>query len=107
MSGILSEVVACPPCAEVREKTPPLMMAAVIVAAALLIYYLVSLGSGAVRRIRDGFASRRAQEVYSQSKDFFTKQGNENQESRFSEYKTVVPNADVVLYDDVKKMWNT
>jgi len=55
------------------------------------------------RSQKEGFVSQQARQVYSQSRELFEKNGGT---PRYSEYKSVVPNADAVLYDDVKKLWS-
>ena len=73
-------------------------MALVVILAIALIYYL-ALWLG---QARDGFASQRAHEVYDRSRAVFEKTGGK---ATFSEYKTVVPAAEAVLYTDARNLW--
>jgi hypothetical protein len=55
-------------------------------------------------RRRDGFASRRAQEVYRTTRELFDRTGGN---ATYSEYKATLNDADPVLYTDVRRLWRS
>jgi hypothetical protein len=68
---------------------------AAIIVVLIVIYYCS-------RKRREGFTSRRAQEVYQTSRDLFDRTGGG---ATYSEYKMAIRNADPVLYTDVRHLW--
>jgi hypothetical protein len=99
---ITTAVVNCKQCAEPEPKFSAITVAVVVVIAIIAIYYLLCIGVTAVRRAREGFISPRAYEVCAQSRDLFSKSKDK---TTYSEYKTIVPGADPVMFADVKKLW--
>ena len=51
---------------------------------------------------REGFASRRAQEVYRVTRELFDRADGL---ATYSEYKTKLQGADPVLYTDLRRLW--
>jgi len=74
-------------------------MAAVLLLALVAVCYLAAW---LVRGRRDGFATRRAQEVYQTSRELFDRTSGA---ATYSEYKTTLSGADPVLYTDVRRLW--
>jgi hypothetical protein len=72
-------------------------IAMIVITLVVIVYYV-----SAVIRNKDRFVSQRAQEVYSKSQGIFDRTRGK---ATFSEYKTVVPNSEVVLYTDTKTLW--
>jgi len=52
---------------------------------------------------RERFASKRAHEVFGASKEMFDRDRN----ATYTDYKISVPEADAVLYTDVRNLWRT
>lgn len=76
--------------------------AAAIAVVVVLIIVVAYFATKWFRRTKDKFASQRAHEVYDKSKTVFEKTKGK---ATFSEYKTAVPEAEVVLYTDARNLW--
>jgi hypothetical protein len=88
---------ACPLCGEPARPAGTLMAALAVLFAAILIYYLAR---GV--RPREAFTTQRAREVYSASRQLFDRtQGG----GTYSEFRTLVGQADPVTYTDVRALW--
>ena len=87
----------CRPCEEPDRPVSAVTVAVVVIAAIVLIYYLAS-----PRGRRDKFVSRQALEVYRSSRELFERTGGT---ATFSEFKSVAPDADAVIYSDARALW--
>lgn len=89
----------CRPCAAPYKPVSATTVAVVVLLAVVIIYYFTRW---LARGRRDGFASRRAQEVYQATRELFDRTGGA---ATYSEYKTSLQDADPVLYTDVRRLW--
>jgi hypothetical protein len=89
---------ACRSCAEPDNPPSAVSIAVVVLIAIVVIYYFTKWLGGT----RDGFVSRRAQEVYQASQELFSRTGGN---ASFSEFKTAAPGAEAVLYTDARSLW--
>jgi hypothetical protein len=74
-------------------------VAIIVLLVVVVIYYFTRW---LARGRRDGFTSRRAQEVYQSTRELFDRTGGA---ATYSEYKTTLSDADPVLYTDVRRLW--
>ena len=54
------------------------------------------------RRKREGFVSKKAQEVYASSRDLFSRTAGN---ATYTQFQSATPHADPVVYIDVRKLW--
>lgn len=70
--------------------------------AVLLLLIIIVLKLLSKKDKKECFASERAKEIYSEAKPLMDRtQGN----ARYTDYKTVIKDADVVQYTGVRNMW--
>ena len=84
----------------VSSPSRPTASIAAIVLLAVIVIYCGARWFAHGRR--DGFVSRRAQEVYQTTRELFDRTGGA---ATYSEYKTTLSDVDPVLYTDVHRLW--
>jgi hypothetical protein len=86
-------------CSCAKSDPPSAVSIAVAILLAIVAIYLLSRWLSGTR---DGFVSKRAQEVYQASQELFSRTGGN---ASFSEFKTVAPGAEAVLYTDARGLY--
>lgn len=88
----------CRPCATSYKPVSATIVAVIVLLAVVLIFYMIKHLGGA----KENFATQRAHEVYTSSRDLLNQtQGN----ATYSEFKTAVDGADAVLHSDARRLW--
>jgi len=90
-----------PACDHVAEPVTAVQVALIVIIAALLIFYTTRF-LGYLSGGREGFASKRAQEVHARAQEVFNEGGGD---AKYSDYKKKVPGADPVQYSDVRQLF--
>jgi hypothetical protein len=89
----------CAPCKEPFRPVGATTVAVVVLLTVCLVCYVARrLAAGR----REGFSPERVAEVYTGSRGVFDETGGK---ASYSEYKTRVPDADPVLYNDMRRLW--
>lgn len=83
------------------EPASAIQVALLILIAVFIIYYMARF-LGILGKSREGFASKQAHEVHDKAHEVFRDGGGD---ARYTDYKSNVPGADPVQYNDVRTLY--